>query len=309
MSFLDLIKKRETFSEKGQGALEARVKVLQGALYSALLDKIIAALETDEAGAIKFTISNLRTSAKLGLVWSAHQKDTNRLTKWIVEQLLKLFGLNTLYAREVATVTDSLEARALKLLMFNLGYDLDTKAVIKDSWLANLGAQDSVRQRIANRIGTAIQSNISLKQFQKDFRDDFLNSKTGLGYLERYYNQNTFDLFQRFDRSTQEVYRQELKLEFALYSGTIMQPVPGGTKGTRPFCWQRVNNLYDLKTIDGWNQLEWSGKNEFVDVKIAAGGHQCRHHLSWVSKEMAETLQKRGRKLNNFNPPKPKNTK
>lgn len=307
MNFLDLIKQREAFSEKGQGALEQRVKALQGALYSLLLEKIVANLETDEVGQIKFTISNIRTAGQLTTVWAAHQKSTNVFVKWIVEQLIKLFDLNTLYAREVAKVVESQEVKARKLLLYNLGWDIDKNAIIKDSWLANLAGQDSLKQQIANRIATAIQSKISLKKFRDDFKADFLNVK-GSGWVDRYFAAKSQDLFQQFDRSTQEVYRQELKLEFAIYSGTIQQPTKDSA-GTREFCWTRVNNLYDLETVNEWNSLDWSGRIEGSDVKITAGGHRCRHHFSWVSKEMAETLQKRGRTLNKYNPPKPKVTK
>lgn len=308
MNFQDLIKQREAFSEKGQGALLERVKALQGALYSSLLEKIIAELETDESGKIRFTVSNIKTAGKLTTIWAAHQQSSNRFVKWIVEQLIKLFDLNTEYAKAVSKVTDSQADKTKRLLLANLGYDLEKNAVIPDSWLANLGGSEVVKQTIASKIGAAIQSGIPLKQFRNDFKNDFLG-KGGLGYLERYYNQKTFDLFQTFDRSAQFVYKKELGMEFAIYSGTLMEPVKGKTNGTRPFCWRRVGNLYDEKTIESWNAQEWSGKIEGSDVKITAGGYQCRHHLSWVSKEMAETLQKRGKELNKLNPPKPAPTK
>lgn len=284
-----------------------RVKALQGALYSLLLEKIVSTLDVDEAGQIKFSISNIRTAGQLTTVWTTHQKNTNVFVKWVVEQLIKLFDLNSLYIREVSKIVESREAKAKRLLLYNIGLDIETGKIIEGSWLQRLAAQDEIKQRVANRIATAIQSKVSLKKFREDFKSDFLNAK-GSGWVDRYFNARSQDLFFQFDRSVQAVYRDELKLEFGLYTGTIMEPVKGGTDGTRPWCWQRVGNLYDLKTINSWNEEDWSGKIDGVDVKVQCGGFSCRHSINFISKEMAQTLQKRGRKLNALNPPKPKKT-
>jgi len=301
MEFLDLIKQREDFSEKAQGQLEKLIIGLQDALYAAISDKLIAALELDSGGKIKFSTSNIRISANLSSIFNDHRTSTGKVTSWIVKQLVRLFDLNTLYMGEVAKVTDSLEARSRKLLLYNLGYDIDTKKIVSDSWLSNLTSQQEIKQRVANRIATAIQSGVDLKQFRKDFRDDFLNSKTGLGYLERYFNGKTFDLFQQFDRSTNEVYARELKLQWQVYSGTIMKPVKGGTKGTRSFCLQRVNNIYSREEIAKWQEIEFAGRVDPYNPFIDCGSIQCRHSWASISDEMKVMLEKRGRKVDEYN--------
>ena len=299
--FNSQISTRETFAEESSAALEKAIKVVQAALYSSVVDKVLNSLETDENGLIKFTVGNIRNAGKFSQVWKSHQRQSSKITAWLIRKLIELFNLNTAYIKEVSKVTDGLEARARKKLLFNLGYDIDAKKVIPDSWLDNLAAQADVKQRVANRISTAIQSKMPLSQFRKEFKDDFLDTQKGLGYLSRYYEQKTFDLFQKFDRSTQEVYRQELKLNYALYSGTVQRPHKG-SKGSREHCLKRKGNIYDLETIESWNNLHWHGKIEGVDVKIQCGGHNCRDHYHWMSKEAAETiLKKKGKKLNEYN--------
>ena len=302
MEFEKLIQQREAFSEKGQGALESKVKALQGALYSLLLEKIVSTLEVDENGQIKFSISNIRTAGKLTTIWTVHQKETNGLVKWIVAQLIRLFDLNSLYIKEVSKIVESQEAKAKRLLLFNIGFDTETGKIIEGGWLQRLTAQDEIKQKIANRIATAIQSKISLKKFREDFRDDFLNSKTGLGYLERYFEQRTFDLFQRYDRAVQQVYATELKLNWRIYSGTLMEPVKGKTKGSRPFCRQRINNIYSSPEIEKWRNLKFAGRVDPYDPFLDCGSIQCRHHWSVISDEMKTTLEKRGRKVDEYNP-------
>lgn len=301
-TFQDLIKERESFSEETQSALMQRVKALQGALYSYLVERVIDNLEVDEAGQIKFTIGNARTAGKFSTVWKAYQRQSGGLTGWIVKQLIRLFDLNTKYIREVERVSDSLEAKARKLLLLNLGYDVDKKQIVPDSWLANLTAQDEIKQKVASRINTAIQSKVSLKEFRKQFKDDFLDTNSGLGYLSRYYEQRTFDIFQKTDRAAQEIYAQELKLNWRIYSGTLMEPVKGKTKGTRPFCRARLNNIYSSGEIKKWQNLKFAGRVDPYDPFIDCGSINCRHHWSVISEQMKDTLEKRGRKVDQYNP-------
>ena len=277
-----------------------KVSSLQSGLWSSLFERVISTLETGEDGRILFNSANVLKVGRTAAVWATYRRQTGSVVDWLVKQLLKLFGLNTAYFREVATVSETTEERARKLLLKNLGYDLDTREVIKDSWLYNLAAQETVKQQVVNRLNAALQSRMSLKDFKAAFRNDFLDTKTGLGLVTKNMDFHAGILFTSFDRATQEVYRQKLGLRFALYSGTIQRPTKK-TKGTRPFCWSRIGNLYDLETIEKWNAETWSGKIEGSDVKVTAGGYRCRgHHFSWVSDQIAETLQKKGKKLNAF---------
>lgn len=279
-----------------------QVKALQGALYSLIIEKIIDQLETDESGAVKFTLANSRKAGNLAMVWRSHQRQSTGLTAWVVKQLIKLFDLNAVYMREVTSVTESLEARARRLLLFNIGFDVTTKQLVPGSWLANFTAQDEVKQRIGNRINTAIQSKVSLAQFRKDFRDDFLDNAKGLGYLSRYFNARTQDIFQKFDRSTQQVFAEQLKLNYRIYSGTLMEPVKGRGKGTRPFCRARLNNIYSTAEIEKWRNLKFAGRVDPYDPFLDCGSINCRHHWSVISDETKDTLEKRGRKVDQYNP-------
>lgn len=303
--FRDYIKQRETFSGRSQSTLANLAKGLQGALYASLLDVVVSNLETGEDGRIKFSTKNVGIVAGSTAVWLAYRKNSGTLGKWIAEKLRRLFNLNTSYMGEMGKVSETVEKKAARLLFRNLGFDIDKEKIIENSWLDNLLAQDAVKQKVMARLNAAVQSRMPLADFRKQFKNDFQDNKKGLGLVSRYYEQNTFDMFQQFDRSVQEVYRQELGLEYAIYSGTIKQPTKQSS-GTRNFCWQRVGNLYNIETIDSWNNLDWAGKIDGSDVKLTAGGYQCRHHLSWLSKETADLLIKRGKELNKLNPPKPK---
>lgn len=296
-----LAKKRERFSERKQSALVAHVKRLQGSLYAALLDRIVTNLETDETGAIKFTAANIAQVGKVGLVFDAYRKSSTALGEWIVKGLVQLFGLNTAYMRAVSNVTDSLEDRSRSLLFRNLGYDLKTKEIIKDSWLDGLLAQDQVKQQVVNRLNAALQSKMDAKTFKTQFRDAFLDNKNGLGLVRKNMDFHTQNIFMSFDRASQEVYRDNLGLKYGLYSGTVMMPTKK-SKGTRPFCLQRVGNIYSKQEIEKWRNLQFKGRVEPYNPFTDCGSINCRHHWNWISEEMKETLEKRGRKVDEYNP-------
>jgi hypothetical protein len=300
--FQDYIKQRESFSDESQTALMKRVSALQAGLWSELLEKVISELETNADGRILFNSANVQKVGRASVIWATYRKQTGGLTDWIVNQLLKLFGLNTAYAREVGKLSDTIETRARKLLLENLGYDLDKKEIIKDSWLHGITAQEEIKQRIVGRLSAALQSGMGLKEFRETFKNDFLDTKTGLGYASRYFNQKTGDLFMKFDRSVQQVYSQELKLNYRIYSGTLMEPVKGKTKGTRPFCRQRLNNIYSTTEIEKWRNLEFAGRVDPYDPFIDCGSVNCRHNWSVISDELKETLEKKGRKVDEYNP-------
>jgi hypothetical protein len=128
----------------------------------------------------------------------------------------------------------------------------------------------------------AIGAKMKLADFQKLFRSVFVGNP-GFGMLEQYFKRATYDLYQTLDRAANLVYADRLKLNYAIYSGTVMDT-------TRPFCEERVNKVFSRKQIEGWSELEWKGKPPIYNPYLHCGGYNCRHHLSFVSDEVAEVL-------------------
>ena len=91
--------------------------------------------------------------------------------------------------------------------------------------------------------------------------------------------------------SLMEVYRttHQLKAEQSgakkfLYVGNIV-------KNTRPFCAERAGKVFTLKQVEGWNKLEFTGKIPGVDVRVALGGFNCRHHLQAVPSQFEDAMK------------------
>lgn len=302
------IEKRENHALRKESALATNTKKLQRALSLLFLERVIDQLETDESGGIKFNAANVGKVAKSAAIWSAYRKASNAFGRWVLKGLSELFGLNTAYMSEVADVTASREERTRQLLFTSLGYDLNKKEVISGTWLDALLAQEEVKRQVMDRLNSALRTRMNIDDFKRDFRDAMTDNKNGLGLVSKNMDFHARNIFHSFDRSAQEVYRQQLKLNWGLYSGTIMQPVKGKTKGTRGFCWQRVGNVYNADEIKKWKDIEFSGKWIGYNPFIHCGHLNCRHSWSWISEEMKKTLEERGVKINEYTPLPPGKT-
>jgi len=81
-------------------------------------------------------------------------------------------------------------------------------------------------------------------------------------------------------RAVDAKYSDEDSLDYAYYLGGLIET-------SRCFCEQRNDLIWSRDKINSWNDLSWSGKIEGVDVKIALGGYNCRHYLTWLNEETA----------------------
>ena len=140
--------------------------------------------------------------------------------------------------------------------------------------------------QVAGFVNRAMGLKMSLAEFRRRFRQLFVPGRFGPGILQRHWKTNTFDLFQRLDRAIQLEYANELGLNFAIYSGTIIET-------SREFCIARTGKVFSREQIAGWATLNFSGKPKLYEPFTDCGGHNCRHHLSFVSDTVAESLLKK----------------
>ena len=280
----DLTKRRIKEAEQSGRYMETIVRGLQASAF-ALLSEWVADKLTVEDGRIKYSASNLGKVAGLYLLID---RINNGYRKTMLAELLaragNLFGLNSEYYNEIKPVTESVEDAARRLTLQRWGYNTETKTLIPGSYFEKLFANEGVTRNIAGLVNRAIAGKMPLAEFQKQFRKVFIGSP-GNGMLERYWKTNSFDLFQKIDRAANLVYAERLGLNYAIYSGTVKDT-------TRPWCEAHVNKVYSRKEIDAWKNADWAGKITVgYDPYLDAGGFNCRHHWSFVSDTVAETLR------------------
>lgn len=278
----DLIKKREAEAEKAKKATEAQVRVLQALGYTAVIEWAIQNLDTEE-GKFKATARNLGRVSGLYRVlgdWQTRYKGSMLGT--VLDWAGRIFGANEAYFDSFEDITETITDKARRLTLQRWGYD--GEKLIPGGYFEILFNNQTIAQRTASLVNQAINQKMSLRDFQKTFKAVFVGIP-GQGMLERHWKTNSFDLFMRLDRQANLIYADALGLNYAIYSGTLEED-------SRTFCIARVNKVFDRGGIEAWKGLEWQGKPKIgYDPFTDCGGFNCRHHLSWISDGLAETLK------------------
>lgn len=282
--YRDIEKKRIDEAVRAQAALQRIVRALQASAYSMFLDWLTAKIET-ENGRIKYSASNL---GKVAGVYTLFRRFSGAYQKTvlgaILERATNLFGLNRDYFETFAAPKESVSDSAFRLALRRWGYNTDTKEIIPGGYFDSLFNSPDTARKVAAMVNRAIAAKMPLSEFQKQFRSVFVGNP-GQGMLERHWKTNSFDLFQRIDRAANLVYADRLGLSYAIYSGTVMDT-------TRPFCEARVNKVFSREEIADWAKVDFQGKPKIgYDPFMDCGGFNCRHHLSFISDEIAAHLR------------------
>lgn len=288
---------------EGERSFEVMARLsrrLQAEIFDQISDYIIDTIEVDDTNRIKFSRKNLGSVQDIFKIFrSFGSRFRNAILDTFIKRADKVFDLNDRYFETFADVKDIREAARLETLL-RWGYNAQTKKLIAGGYLDSIfKLQVGAGQRVAGLVNQAIASKMSLKDFRLKFKLVFVG-RLGAGMLESDFNRATFDLFQQIDRSANLIYADRLGLNDAIYSGTIMkEKTPSGKIKirTRPFCVERVNKIFSREEIEAWANEDFAGKTSPIyDPYINCGGYNCRHHLSFVTPEVAEVLRKRQNK-------------
>lgn len=280
----ELTKKRIAEAEKAATASARVVRAAQLAAYSVLWDWISTTIET-ENGRVKYTAANLgRVQTVFTLFNRFQRKYSDTMLGTVLKWAGNLFGLNEQYFDTFANPTESVRDAARRLTLQRWGYNVGTKELIPGGYFESLFNSATVAQRTASLVNQAIAQNMPLKDFQRVFRQVFVGLP-GQGMLERHWKTNSFDLYQRIDRTANLVYADKLGLDYAIYSGTLEED-------SRAWCIKHVNKVLSREEIEKWKDYSWNGKNKYnYDPYADCGGYACRHHWSFISDEIAQHLR------------------
>jgi len=285
-TYSELEKRRIKEAEKAASASAKVVRALQATAYAAVTDWLIGSIETEE-GRIKYTVGNLGKVSTLVRILTRFQQEYQKtMLGSVLDWAGRLFGLNAEYFStfEPAGKVESIDEAARRLTLQRWGYNVATKELIPGGYFESLFNNNKVGQSVASLVNQAIAQKMPLAQFQRTFRQVFVGLP-GQGMLERHWRTNSFDLYQRIDRTANLIYADRLGLDYAIYSGTLEED-------SRPFCIARVNKVFSRPEIASWQSLEFQGKPKIgYDPFTDCGGFHCRHHLSWVSNEIAQHLR------------------
>lgn len=277
----ELIQKREAETEKARKATEAVVRGLELVGYTAVIEWAIQSLATED-GKFKATARNLAQVSGLYRVlteWQAKYKGAMLGT--VLDWAGKIFVANENYFESFEDVTETITDKARRLTLQRWGYD--GKALIPGGYFEGLFNNQIIAQRTASLVNQAINQKMSLADFQKTFKAVFVGIP-GQGMLEHHWKTNSFDLYNRIDRTANLLMADELGLNFAVDSHTIIET-------SRPWCIKHANGVYSREEIALWRTENTAAASPYYDPFTDCGGIRCRGHWSWISDGLAQTLK------------------
>lgn len=189
--------------------------------------------------------------------------------------------------REIASITN---ARVEERL------GLEAGKIIEGGYMDTI-LQDQTAKRQVQQFFHRTRSLKNETQLKYDLREIVKGVKDEGGVISKTFDNYVFDTYQEADRLAQNSYAVELDLDAAIYTGGLIE-------GSRPFCIERNRKIFLRSEIllfgssgDKWGGYsdkaagKFSGKPKGgYDPLTQCGGHRCRHHLSWLSKEYAVRL-------------------
>ena len=271
-------KKEQFFTESQDKIFEIARKGGQG--LAVLLKKLLGKMET-ENGTIKNSLKNRKIlSEVLKLIRTYYKSQTSLLSKEIETRLSELVGINIEeFEKQVKKKID--KQLYTDTILTDIGF-VGSK-IKPNSYLDSLLKDNVVSKTIVATISKAIKAGSTLSDLVKKITEYFV-PKSGLGLIEsQLFRNGGYNLYQQQDRILTDTMAEDLNLNYAVYSHTVKN-------NTRHFCKQRINKIYTREEIKSWNALQWSGKNQNIDVLFSQGGHNCRGSYSWVSEETAKRL-------------------
>ena len=118
---------------------------------------------------------------------------------------------------------------------------------------------------------------------KKNLEKLIAGDKDNLGALQKYHRNFSYDLLSQVDRATGKTYADDLKFEFAIYEGGLIET-------SREFCKKHNGNVYHISEIQKFNPqvAKPPNYNPFVDC----GGYSCRHTLNYIPTSLARLMGK-----------------
>ena len=280
-----LIRAREAETELARKATAVIVRGLQAAGYSLVLDWVVGNIEMD-GNTIKYTAKNLSRVQGLYRLLSGFQKQfQGTMLGSVLEWTGKIIGLNQTYFESFTSPAETVADQARRLTLQRWGYNTLTKELIPGGYMEGLFSNQEMARKIASLINQSIIQKIPLAVFQKAFRRVFVGLPGGAGMLEGHWSTNSFDLFQRIDRTANLIYADKLGLNYAIDSHTIIET-------SRPWCIAHANGVYSRVEIAKWATENTAAAGIYYDPFTDCGGIRCRGHWSWISDGIAEHLRK-----------------
>ena len=266
--------------------MDERVKENQKELLNKVLDKFIDRLETDENGKVINNDKNRKLLFQIDEAFKQYQKEEGIKT---IQLLLNSINKIVNFNRDYFTAIDG-KANVLPLMpkvkeFMKQWLGIKGDVAEPNGYIDVLAKNESAKTALKNTAMKIVIGQEGFEDARKQFREllgDYRGQTGKTGLLERNQRNFAYDLYSQIDRATADVVRTELKFQFAIYEGGIIET-------SRIFCEEHEGNVYHISEILEFDPKEAKPPN--YNPLTDLGGYGCRHHLNWISDSMAKYLR------------------
>lgn len=280
-------------------AVEGRHKSLltekQKRIFQEVRENFIGKLEKDENGNVKMNASNI---AKLNEIDAIFENTSSAIQKTLVTTFASnLSGLIQSNAKYYSAIEGNAKVLPLlpkvnKAMSGWLGITDGTPQ--KNGFIDQLLKDDTAKIAVKNMAMKIVIGQQGLEGAKDELKTLIEGNKDRLGMFERHYKTFANDLYSQIDRATSNVIRNDLKFEFAIYVGGLVEK-------SREFCQEHNAKVFHISEILKFDPKVGIPPN--YDPIHDLGGYNCRHHLRWISTAMAKA---KGKNVEDFIDKKPK---
>ena len=282
--FKNLVKQRDNLIALLNAKFEGTVQDAQKSMLNAFMKGFVDMLQIDENGNIAQTSFNRNLLLSIDKLFTDYAKKHHvAILAQLVQGVGAVLNFNNKYYSNLSPKTDLLPLKEKVVNNMRGWLGIDGDKANENGYLSTLVKNDTVKNQLKDLSMRAVYSQKGWQQTKKDV-EDFIEGKDekSLGALQKYYRNYTYDLYSQIDRATGKTYADDLKFEFAIYEGGLIET-------SRPFCEEHNGNVYHISEILKFDPptAKQPNYNPITDL----GGYACRHHLNWIPTSMALALR------------------
>lgn len=247
-------------------------------------------------GKIEKTVSNYASTVFLDKIWNSAFVDSfgKSLLKQFIKDADKQFTLTSSYFAAISPKhTKAIQSEIRESLFLSMGYDVNKKKLHPQGLLSQVVTDKSAINKVKNIVHQAVATGQPLSGLQSTLKVTII----GNGLLKGFFQERVPDPYDRFDRQASKEFAQKLDMQYVVYQG-------GTIDTSRPFCIERNGQVFTVDEVERFgtpndkfggytnkSNGEFQGKTKTYEPFSDLGGYNCRHHLDYITEELAFQLR------------------
>ena len=274
---------REAYIEDALREMDDRLNNLSDKLYDAVSGYLLFDMDTDNDRVLMFSEYNINRLYDVQEAWDGFRsKYLVPLLLWMASSIVGQVSLSRKYFNAIG-----LNPKATNPMYGVLGVNSALTQITEGGYIDNLSYGPEVIREIKDYVLRSLGTGVKLSDFAQGLKQLIVGQVENPGVLKQYFNTYASDLWNQFQRITDNMMAEELGLRHFLYAGTLIAK-------SRKFCVERAGRVFTVEETVNWKcdpnlPGVHGGCDESYRPLIELGRWNCRHSVAWITESMYET--------------------